>query len=305
MGFDTSDDACVYKLREDLAIIQTVDFFPPVVDDPYVYGQIAAANALSDVYAMGGEPTLALNLLCFPDCLPPEVLQGIMEGGADKVREAGAIIAGGHSIEDSEPKYGLCVSGFIHPDAVWSNATAKPGDVLILTKPLGSGILNTAAKADLLTEEQMQPAIDTMRMLNKSARDVAQGFSIHACTDITGFGLLGHAGEMAQGSGVTLALRAGSIPLLPEAYDMAAMGIIPGGAYENRDYLEGIVKMDPDVALPLQDILYDPQTSGGLLFAAGADEADALLAKLEETCPQAAIIGQVVQRRERAIEVNP
>lgn len=305
MGFDTSDDACVYKVRDDLAVIQTVDFFPPVVDDPFLYGQIAAANSLSDIYAMGGEPTLALNLLCFPSCLPPSVLEAIMAGGADKVREAGAVIAGGHSIEDDVPKYGLCATGFIHPDKVWSNASARAGDVLLLTKPLGSGILNTAAKADLLTAEQMQPAFDTMATLNKYARDIAAQYPISACTDVTGFGLLGHAQEMAQGSSVTLEITAGSLPLLAHAQEMAAMGMVPGGAYANQEHIADSISMSEAVPLAVQDILYDPQTSGGLLLSVPEAEAASLLSKLKAACPQAALVGRVLPQQAHAVIVLP
>lgn len=305
VGFDTSDDACVYKVRNDLAVIQTVDFFPPVVDDPYQYGQIAAANALSDVYAMGGEPTLALNLLCFPSCLGPEVMGEILRGGADKVMEAGAIIAGGHSIEDAEPKYGLCVSGFLHPDRIWSNATAREGDVLLLTKPLGSGINNTAAKADLLTAEQYAPTIAAMSMLNKYARDAAIGMNIHACTDVTGFGLLGHACEMADSSGKTIEIHADAVPLLPSALEMAAMGIIPAGAYQNMDYIASRVNVGEGISQALRDILYDPQTSGGLLFAAPEEAADPLLEKLGVACPQTARIGRVLPRDTVSLRIVP
>ena len=305
VGFDTSDDACVYKLRDDLAIIQTVDFFPPMVDDPFAFGQIAAANALSDIYAMGAEPTLALNILCFPSCLSQEIMEQILQGGAGKVKEAGAMIAGGHSIHDEEPKYGLCVSGFIHPAAIWSNATARQGDVLLLTKPLGSGINNTAAKADLLTEKQFAPTVETMTALNKYAKDAAMGTDVHACTDITGFGLLGHACEMAEGSGKTIEFLAGALPLLPHARDMAEMGIIPGGAYRNRDFIGPRVAIDEGVPLSMQDILYDPQTSGGLLLSVAEAEADALLKRLRAVCPQAAIVGRVCARGEASVRVRP
>lgn len=295
----------MYKLRDDLAMIQTVDFFPPVVDDPYTYGQIAAANALSDIYAMGATPTLALNILCFPACLPPEVARAVMAGGADKVAEAGAVIAGGHSVEDDEPKYGLCVSGFAHPDAIWSNAAAHEGDVLLLTKPLGSGILNTAAKADLLTDEQFRPAVQAMSALNKAARDAAVAYAVHACTDITGFGLIGHACEMADGSGKTLELTASAFPLLPHAREVAMMGIIPKGAYDNRGYTQDRVQMDEGVPLPVQDILFDPQTSGGLLLSLSPEEARSLLGDLRGSCPQAAVVGRVLPRGAASVRVLP
>lgn len=304
MGFDTSDDACVYKVRDDLAIIQTVDFFPPVVDDPYQYGQIAAANALSDVYAMGGTPSFALNILCFPSCLPLSMLKEIMAGGQDKVREAGAVIAGGHSIDDPVPKYGLCVSGFIHPDAIWTNHGAREGDLLILTKPLGSGINNTAAKCELLTEAQLQPTIDMMATLNKYARDIAVTAAIHACTDITGFGLLGHAREMADGSGKTIQLFGEAIPLLPHALSMAEAGAVPGGAYRNSEYAGDHVSFDADISPAMRDILFDPQTSGGLLFSVPEDSAEALLQRLRGACKEAAIVGRVLARCGQSVRVT-
>ncbi len=286
-----------------MAIIQTVDFFPPVVDDPYLFGQIAAANALSDVYAMGGTPTLALNLLMIPSCLPQDAVKSIMLGGADKVREAGAIIAGGHTIDDAVPKYGLCVSGFIHPNEVWSNATAKSGDVLILTKPLGSGIATTAAKADLITQEQLAPTIEAMAALNKYARDAACNVGVNACTDITGFGLLGHAREMADASGVTIQLFAEKPCLLPHVLKLAQDGIIPGGAYRNREYLEKFVKISANVPQHLQNILFDPQTSGGLLLSMPEASAKKLLPMLEEFTPYARIIGHVLPFNGISIDV--
>lgn len=304
MGFDTSDDACVYKIRDDLAVIQTVDFFPPVVDDPYMFGQIAAANALSDIYAMGGEPSLALNLLMIPACLPLDVVKNIMEGGGDKVREAGAIIAGGHTIQDSEPKYGLSVSGFIHPGEVWGNSTARAGDVLILTKPLGSGILTTAARADAITQAELEPAVKTMALLNKYARDAAVKAHVNACTDITGFGLLGHANEMSKASGVSFEMFSDKPALLPEVVELAKSGMIPGGAYRNREYLESSVEFSHDVAAHMQDILFDPQTSGGLLFSLPEEDAKLLLNLLEEITPHARIIGHVLPYSGTRIKVR-
>lgn len=304
IGFDTCDDACVYKLSDELAMIQTVDFFPPIVDDPYLFGQIAAANALSDIYAMGAEPSLALNILCFPECLPREVLSAIMQGGHDKVGEAGAVIAGGHSIDDPVPKYGLCVSGFIHPAKIWSNATAKEGDLLVLTKPMGSGITTTAAKADMISEEQFRHSADTMSTLNKYARDVAAKMGINACTDITGFGLLGHASEMAVASSKTIEIYADKLPLLEGAEELAKMGIIPGGAYKNRDYLKGKLDIETSVPLHLTDILFDPQTSGGLLLSVSEKDAKVLLSRLSEVAPFARIVGQVLPQRELTIYVK-
>ena len=272
VGTETSDDAAVYKINDDLAMIQTVDFFTPVVDDPYLFGQIAAANALSDVYAMGGEPKVALNLAAFPDCLDIEILGEILKGGADKVIEAGAVLAGGHTISDNEPKYGLCVSGFVNPKLMWKNYGAEAGDVLILTKPLGTGILSTAIKGELASEDEIEAAVKNMTFLNRYARDIAAEFSIHSCTDITGFGIAGHAMEMAKGSGKTLVLDTGSFPVLQGVQSYTEMGLIPAGAYRNREYLEE----DVESQIPgiwLEDLAYDPQTSGGLLLAVSREEA--------------------------------
>lgn len=304
VGFDTSDDACVYKIREDLAAIQTVDFFPPVVDDPYLYGQIAASNSLSDVYAMGGTPSFALNLLCIPSCLSLETVSAILEGGYNKVQEAGAVVAGGHTIEDVEPKYGLCVTGFIHPKNVWSNAGAREGDILLLTKPVGSGVAVTAAKADLLNREQLQNATDTMAALNKYSRDALAELPVHACTDVTGFGLLGHAFEMAAGSKVALSLHTGAIPLLPGVADWASMGIIPQGAYTNKAYLKDKTDISASVPEYLRDLLVDPQTSGGLLVALPEKEVENALKRLMNAGVKPAIIGEVLSLKNHAVIVD-
>lgn len=272
IGLDTSDDAAVYRLNNEQAIIQTLDFFTPMVDDPYLFGQVAAANSLSDVYAMGGTPILALNIVCFPNCLSPEVLQEILKGGSEKVLEAGASTVGGHSVEDDEPKYGLSVTGLVHPEKVWANQGAKPGDVLILTKPLGSGILSTAIKADLVSPEIIRKTIDWMRLLNKYAAELAQQRTISAATDITGFGFIGHAVEMIQNSQVDLRVQASSIPVMEGAQELAEMGIIPAGAYRNRNHVEDQVRYHTGVPLWLQDIVSDPQTSGGLLISLSSDE---------------------------------
>ena len=294
VGYDGADDACVYKLSDELAVVQTVDFFPPMVDDPYIFGQVAAANALSDIYAMGARPTHAMNLLCYPNCLSPDEVGQILAGGYAKVAEAGAVIAGGHSIRDNEPKYGLCVSGVLHPDHILRNTGAQAGDKLILTKPLGSGVLNTAVKGELISAEQLAPAIKVMTTLNKEAAEIAAGFSIHACTDVTGFGLLGHAFEMVDGSGLGLRLEASRLPLIEGALDLAEMGIIPAGAYNNRDYLQGRVRIGADVPLALADLCFDPQTSGGLLFAVAPEQGEELLAALRSRIPEAALIGSFV-----------
>lgn len=235
-------------MRDDLAVVQTVDFFPPIVDDPYTFGQIAAANSLSDIYAMGGDPTLSMNLICFPTCLPMDVMAKIMQGGASKVKEAGAIIAGGHTIEDSEPKYGLCVTGFMHPDQVMQNSNCKEGDLLVLTKPLGIGVLTTANKAQLLDQQTYDQMVEAMATLNKYAKDVMMEVGANACTDVTGFGLIGHASEMAKGSGLTIELFSKEVPIIEAAIDFAKMGIIPSGAYNNMAFVKDDVRFAPGCA---------------------------------------------------------
>ena len=292
VGFDKSDDASVYKVSDELALVQTVDFFPPIADDAYLFGQIAATNALSDVYAMGGEPKLCLNIMAIPADMPKETVHDLLRGGYDKVYEAGALITGGHSILDEEPKYGLAVTGFVHPDRVLTNAGAKPGDVLLLTKPIGIGVLTTAAKADMASAESMALAHRLMTTLNKSARDVMVKYRVHACTDVTGFGLLGHTLEMAQGSEVEIALDVEAIDLIPEALELARMGILPEGMYRNRAFAEESVD-EGDVELCRQDLLYDPQTAGGLLMAVDPADADALFAELKTCVPSAQRIGTV------------
>lgn len=292
VGFDKSDDASVYKVTDELALVQTVDFFPPIHDDPYTFGQIAATNALSDVYAMGGEPKLALNIMAVPKSLPSDAVHELLRGGYEKAYEAGAIITGGHSILDDEPKYGLAVTGFVHPDKVLTNSGAKPGDVLLLTKPLGIGILTTAAKVDMASSESMALAVRLMTTLNKSARDAMAKYRVHACTDVTGFALLGHSVEMAQGSDAELHLNVGDIDLIPEAVELARMGILPEGMYRNRSFAEPYVDAG-GVELARQDVLYDPQTSGGLLIAVDPSDADALYAELKGAAPSAQRIGTV------------
>lgn len=290
VGFDKSDDASVYKVSDELALVQTVDFFPPIADDPYLFGRIAATNALSDVYAMGGEPKLALNLMCVPESMPQDAVHQMLRGGYDAVYEAGALITGGHSILDDEPKYGLAVTGFVHPDRVLTNSGARPGDVLLLTKPLGIGILTTAAKAGMATAEGEALAAKLMTTLNKAARDAMVKYHVHACTDVTGFALLGHACEMAQGSGVELELHVEAIDLLPEAVELAKVGILPAGMYRNRNFAEPWVEPG-ETELCRQDVLYDPQTSGGLLIAVDPADAHALYEELKKTVPSAQRIG--------------
>lgn len=290
VGFDKSDDASVYQVSDDLALVQTVDFFPPIADDPYLFGQIAATNALSDVYAMGGEPKLCLNIMAVPADMPRETVHQMLRGGYDKVYEAGALITGGHSILDKEPKYGLAVTGFVHPDRVLTNSGARVGDVLLLTKPLGVGVLTTAAKAEIASPEGLALAHRLMTTLNKAARDVMVNYRVHACTDVTGFGLLGHLTEMTQGSGVSAELYVDEMDLIPEAVELARMGILPEGMYRNRAFAESGVDAG-QTALCRQDILYDPQTAGGLLMAVHPEDAAALLAELQNCVPSAQRIG--------------
>lgn len=292
VGFDKSDDASVYKVTDELALVQTVDFFPPIADDPYIFGQIAATNALSDVYAMGGEPKLCLNIMAVPADMPREAVHQMLRGGYDKVYEAGALITGGHSILDEEPKYGLAVTGFVHPDRVLTNSGAKPGDVLLFTKPIGIGVLTTAAKAGMASEESMALAYRLMTTLNKAARDIMVKYRVHACTDVTGFGMLGHLTELAQGSGVEVELHVDSVDLIPEALELARMGILPEGMYRNRAFAESGVDAG-ETELCKQDLLYDPQTAGGLLMAVDPADAAALYAELQGAVPSAQRIGIV------------
>ena len=301
VGYDKSDDASVYYLDENTALVQTTDFFPPIVDDPFLYGQIAAANAISDVYAMGGEPKLALNILCLPESMTAEMVQELLRGGYDKAYEAGAIITGGHTIHGAEPIYGLAVSGFVHPKKVLTNSGAKPGDVLILTKPLGVGVLTTAAKAGLVPDNVMQRIYRQMATLNKAARDIMVRYRVHSCTDITGFALLGHSFEMAQGSGCTIHMQSKNVPFHQEAWEFADMGFPPAGSYRNRDYAESGVTVRGCVSRTMQDLLYDPQTSGGLLMAVDAADAESCLKELQEVIPCAAAVGYVTDRQENWI----
>ena len=301
VGYDKSDDASVYAVSEELAIVQTTDFFPPIVDDPFMYGQIAATNALSDVYAMGGEPKLALNIMCIPEKMEQHTVQEILRGGYIKAYEAGAIITGGHTIHGAEPIYGLAVTGFVHPHKIWRNSGALPGDVLLLTKPLGVGILTTAAKAELVDAKLLHKLYKQMGTLNKYAHDVLTKYSVHACTDVTGFALLGHGLEMAQGSEATIHLQSQELPYHKEAFELASMGFIPAGAYRNRAFAEAQVKLASPIPLPLQDICYDPQTSGGLLCAIPEAEAAACLAELTEVAPAAKLVGYVTQKEDAYI----
>ena len=296
VGFDKSDDACVYKVNDELALVQTVDFFPPVVDDPYTFGQVAAANALSDVYAMGGEPKTCLNVMAIPKDFPKEVTREILRGGYDKVAEAGAVLAGGHTILDEEPKYGLSVTGYVHPDRFYRNCGAKDGDVLILTKPLGTGILTTAAKADLLAEEDKAAMIRIMTELNRKARDVFVQCEVHACTDVTGFGLMGHLFEMVDGTDCEAFVDTQALDILPSALEFARMGVLAEGMYRNRDYCGDQVD-EGSVQTAVCDALFDPQTSGGLLAAVAPEDAEKCLAMLQDQVLSAQRIGTVRRYR--------
>jgi len=303
VGIETSDDAAIYKINDEMAMIQTLDFFTPVVNDPYTFGQIAAANALSDIYAMGGKPTLALNIVCFPTCISIDILGDILRGGADKVIEAGAIVIGGHSVEDDEPKYGLSVTGFVHPDKILKNYGCKPGDVIIITKPLGTGIINTAIKGGLASTNAYNQVIKVMTTLNKYAGEIIVAHEINACTDITGFGIMGHCYEMAMASKVTLKLWKDKIPYIEEAKEYAQMGLVPAGSYRNRDYLKGKYELR-NVAPWMEDIIFDPQTSGGLLVSCTIKEAEKLIEELSKLELKSGIIGEVVSCEDKYIIVE-
>ncbi len=303
---DHPDDAGVYQIAEDLALVQTVDFFTPIVDDPYGFGQIAAANALSDIYAMGGVPKTAMNLVAFPlKEMDLSILRRILEGGLDKMREAGVVLVGGHSIEDKELKYGLSVTGFIHPQRVLTKRNLVLGDRLILTKPLGTGIINTAIKGGLASKATEESVTRLMATLNREAAEIMLDYPVHACTDITGFGLLGHMAEMVVDSPLGIEIYADRIPILPEALQFAAMGFVPGGAHKNREFREGLVDFSPSLDNVFRDILFDPQTSGGLLICVAQPSAEELLGRLREKVSiHVALIGEVVAKPNGRIRVH-
>jgi selenide,water dikinase len=305
VGTDTSDDAGVFRLRPDLAIVNTVDFFTPIVDDPYTFGQVAAANALSDIYAMGAEPKTALNIVAFPKgTLDLEVLGEIVRGGAERAREAGTVIIGGHSIIDLELKYGMAVTGVVHPDRVIRNVGVKRGDALVLTKPLGTGIVTTALKRRNASRHSVRAAIESMVALNKAASSVMLKFPVHACSDVTGYGLLGHAQEMAGGSGVTIVLDARQLPVLPGARRLAEQGSLTGGCKRNRDYLKDKIAVDRSVRDGLVEIALDPQTSGGLLIALPHSRAADLVTGLHAKGISAArIVGYAEARQDVAVRL--
>jgi selenide, water dikinase len=305
VGLEKADDAGVYRLTDDLAIVQTVDFFTPVVDDPYTFGQIAAANALSDVYAMGGRPLTAMNIVCFPrDTLDISVLREILRGGLDKLREAGVVLVGGHSVDDVELKYGLSVTGTVHPKRVLTKGGARPGDALILTKPVGTGIINTAVKGGMAGQGAAAAVARSMAALNKAAAEVMLEVGVNACTDITGFGLLGHACEMILEGQVGLRIHSAAVPLFPETVEMARMGLVPGGTYRNKEYRAKMVD-STGIGEVVLDILFDPQTSGGLFMAVDAGKSGLMLARLKEAgVSDAAIVGEAVSRPAQRIVVD-
>jgi selenide,water dikinase len=305
VGYHTSDDAGVYRIDDESAIVLTVDFFQPIVDDPFDFGRIAAANSLSDVFAMGGQPLAALNIAGFPEGdLPSEVLRDIFRGGAEAVRQAGAVIAGGHTVRDKELKYGLAVFGRVHPEAIITNSGAKSGDLLILTKPLGSGVLSTAIRADKLAGDDITALVDIMSQLNQQASLDMVKHGANACTDITGYGLLGHALELAQASGVTCDINSADLPLMRGALDFAAQGMLTGGGKTNRAFVNGDISIQAGVDEILQHVMHDPQTSGGLLIAVPEASGAGLLHQLRKTYPHSAIVGKITKTGGKSLLVR-
>ena len=307
VGFDTADDAGVYQLTPELALVQTVDFFTPIVDDPYVFGQIAATNSLSDVYAMGGRPISALALVCFPENGDPKILEEMLAGGLSKMVEAQCTVIGGHSIRDDEIKLGYSVTGTIHPQRVKANSTAQPGDRLLFTKPIGTGVISTAIKRGKADFAWIRAAVHSMTTLNKAAAEVmsAGDFAVHSMTDVTGFGLLGHAHEMARGSGVSVRIYAAQVPLLAGALECVRAGYLPGGLKANRQFVEGCVEADASIPQDLLTLLYDPQTAGGLLIAVAAADADRLMSQLRQAGVEAAMVGDVMSKQTPLIALLP
>ena len=302
VGYDSKDDASVYRLTDDLAMVQTLDFFPPVVEDPYTFGKIAAANALSDIYAMGGEVRTALNIVCFPEQMDLNVLGEIMRGGAEKVQEAGGSLSGGHSIADDSVKYGLSVTGTVHPDRIWQNNTGRVGDLLILTKPLGTGILCAAHRVGEENPGGFQKAVESMMTLNKYASETARKYNIHACTDVTGFSFLGHLHEMMDGR-LSCRIDGSAVPVFPEALDYADEFLLTAAGQRNRNHVQEHVKF-VNVPFAMEEVLYDPQTSGGLLVSVSREQAEALQQELQEAGLSAAIVGEVLEKSETEITVT-
>ena len=301
IGFDSADDAAVYKVNKDMALIQTLDFFTPIVEDPYTYGKIAAANALSDVYAMGGEVLTALNIVCFPEKLDPNILGAILRGGAEKVTESGGILSGGHSINDENPKYGLSVTGVVHPDKVIANNTCKPGDKLILTKPLGIGIVTTAHNVGEANDRSYKEAIKIMETLNKYSAEKMKKYNINGCTDVTGFGFLGHLSEMLNDE-ISIVIDSKKVPYIKEAYEYAEEFLITSAGQKNRKHLGDKVILE-GVSFPMEEILFDPQTSGGLLISVANEDTDKFLADLEELDIKSSLVGEIVKKDAFRIKV--
>lgn len=296
--FSTSDDAGIYRISDEIALVQTIDFFPPIVDDPFTFGQIAAANALSDVYAMGGKPITALSMVCFPkDKADIEVLRQMMDGGLSKLIEAEAALVGGHSIEDDELKFGFAISGTVHPDKVLYNNRPKLGEKIILTKPLGTGIINTALRGGIASEKSIKSFIETMRTLNKKAAEIIHGYDVSSCTDVTGFGLIGHACEMIASGEIGLKIFRNDVPLLPDVIEYAQIGLIPAGTYRNRDYRISFVNNADTLKRTTIDLLFDPQTSGGLLFSVSEKQADKVCKAMNEQGVDARIIGETCSKK--------
>ena len=302
VGFEGSDDAAIYQLTDDIAIVQTLDFFPPMVEDPYIFGQIAAANALSDVYAMGGDVKTALNIVCFPEKMDLNILGKILTGGNEKVMEAGGILAGGHSIADADVKYGLSVTGIIHPKKIFQNSGVKPKDKLILTKPLGVGIIATAGRVGEASKEAMDQAVKSMTTLNKYASHIIRNYEVHACTDVTGFGLLGHLHEMLQKE-YTAVIQSEAIPYIKEAYAYANEFILTAAGQRNRNFVEPYVAFEID-DFAMEEILFDPQTSGGLLFSIAPEDADQVMEELKDLELPCSIIGEITQLQEKEIIIR-
>ncbi len=304
VGIEHRDDAGVYRLNSETALIQTLDFLTPMVDDPYVFGQIAAANALNDIYAMGGYPLLAMNLVCYPQCGDPATLRKILEGGLDKVKEAGALMVGGHTVDDNEPKYGLSVCGLVHPDKVISNSGARVGDRLFLTKPLGTGIIATAIKADMASEKSVEEAIAWMSMLNKAGSEAMQEAGIKGATDVTGFGLVGHLYEMAAASDVEVEIYVDQIRFMFGTMEYAGLGLFPGGAYTNRDYLADKVQFLEEMDDTRRDLLFTPETAGGLLIAVAEERTDTLRQTMQRHQVLCYEIGHVLREGFRPIKIR-
>ncbi len=302
VGFDTKDDAAVYKINEDIAIIQTVDFFTPIVDDPYIFGQIAACNAINDVYAMGGKPILALNVAIFPEELLEDILPKVLKGGADKAKEAGVIVCGGHTIKGKEPAYGMAVMGMVSPKKIITNAGAKAGDLLILTKPIGLGVISTLIKADMADQHTQSTAIKLMTTLNKEASEACIEIGVNAITDVTGFGLAGHAHEVATASSVSIIIYPEKVPIIKEIIEYVEMGFLPAGLHTNRKFLEKDIYISENIDQALIDLMFDPQTAGGLLISCDPEKTDSLLKILhEKEIKDAKVIGKVTEKKEKHI----